>query len=150
MKKVDTYFGIGILIFSSIVYYITFSFPTNNIGSNVEVGAAFMPRLYSIALFALGVLMILSDNLKFSKSISPNFAGISVIIILAAISIIYWILLPTVGFIPLTFVYLIIFMSIIAKKFTYENVLYPIFITAAVYLVFNLLLKVPLPSGILG
>lgn len=61
----------------------------------------------------------------------------------------YLLSLSSLGFLLATFLFYFLWLSILEKKFNFTNLLMPIVLVTAVFLLFHGMLNVPLPGGII-
>lgn len=153
MAKYDKIGGIVLLIFFSLGLYIAFSFPEK---------AAYFPYLITGLGILLSLLMILrgfrgkkmgtAEELpKLSNKAVKSIAFMGAAILFYGIGIQY------IGFCVSTFIFMMVTgiklyqgnIRTAGKKPRLSILLSAVVVTAAIYIVFKLLLYVPLPSGLL-
>ncbi len=136
---------IGIVTTLIGIFFIanTLDFPNLDLE---PLGAAFMPRLYSILLIFLGLILVMQairDN-KEKKEAKSNvkYALISMFIV-----IVYVLFIPPLGFYISTFLFTFIFLlfSKVRNKIVLVSV--PVGTVLFIYICFDKILKVAIPAG---
>lgn len=121
------------------------------IGSVSEPGAGFLLFLTSLCLGGLSILLIATSVRKENRSIAElwrNVAWPKVLLAVIAL-LLYAVCLPVLGYLLCSFLLMVVFYSV--GRFRTTTVLASAFATAAIsYVIFQLLLKVRFPRGILG
>ena len=146
MKTGNWMAGLFLLLLSSAIWILTSSFPPSDIANTP--GPAFFPRLVALIMAVLTVLMLLENVRKNDKSMlfdwaSPGIVRNSLLFVLSAV---YCGLLSYIGFLILTPICLLIMMLIMQRKGMLGWMMFSsLAATAAIYLVFQVLLDVPLP-----
>lgn len=141
---------LAILLFMTIsaaIWIMTASFPPSD--DPGIPGPVFFPRLVAIVMVVLTVLMAVetvrkNDNSKLFDLANP---GLKRNVQLFIISAVYCFLLNYFGFLILTPCALIIMMLVLKRQGLFGWKVFSSFVaTGAIYLVFELLLDVPLPT----
>ena len=147
MKAQDRYVGIGLLTICVILFANTFSFRTTHWEA---LGMAFWPRLLLLLLAVLAVHLIIKGNLDHARRAEPLARGAFVT---AAAGFVYVLLLEPLGFLIVTPIFIFLFSIIISRRRTIwrliESAATAGLGTAVIYIVFELGLKLILPSGLL-
>lgn len=149
--KADLVAGIIGFIISVVTWHVSGSFPAFEVQN---AGPSFFPRVLSILLALLSVAIIY-EGLKNKEEVSYKMSKtewikfLSIIILL----VVYYFTMNIIGYFTTTFVLsfviaLIIFGSIHKKILIYCTVNSGI-ICLTIYLVFRMMLKAPLPYGLL-
>lgn len=137
-----------LLIGLSIAMVImTRDFPPGFRGSGL--GPSFFPILVTIVILFLVFLLLLETYKKIDKNQKINFKNLKAPLFLTVIIILYAIIIKFIGFRISTFVFLFVsttFLKIEIKKALFFSFI----ITAIVYIIFRVLLKIPLPTGVLS
>ena len=165
MKTSNIIIGVFLLALSGFYYLSTRDFPPPTVTENL--GAGFFPKLLSMLLAFLAIMLILGS--LFSRSTSSqeeqkaaisggerleedSFTGegISYKFLLGTIlvSTLYVILLPIIGYLIITPIFIIAMIRLLGKKTWFRNIAVSILLTAALYLLFATMLGVALPLGI--
>jgi putative tricarboxylic transport membrane protein len=135
-----------IAIFIAVLFLImTFQFKDINVQ---DTGPAFMPRLYAGILIILAILLIINSirsNTKEQKNDSDsNFKLVFITMVLMTALII---LIPIIGFYISAPIMVFIFLKICKQKSLFLLIGLPIGVVLFVYLLFEKLLLVPIPTG---
>lgn len=164
MRKSNIVIGIILLFLSAFYYLSTRGFPSPTVTENL--GAGFFPKLLSILLAFFALILILTSLFYRSEAGQEERAaisggerleedsysaeGISYKFLLGTIvfSILYVIFLPIIGYLIITPVYIIAIIRFLGKKKWFHNITVSILLTAALYLLFAMMLGVALPPGI--
>ncbi|UOQ44284.1 tripartite tricarboxylate transporter TctB family protein [Halobacillus salinarum] len=143
MKKENTIISIITILLGGFFYYCTLDFPGP---TGTETGPAFMPRIYSIILMALGTILLVKS--LFFKNENPK-PKVKIIFLYVGLFLVYVISLPYIGFYVSTVAFLIFILWIgkVNRKVYFISV--PLGAVLFIYVFFQQLLNVPLPPGIL-
>lgn len=141
---------LAVLFFMSIsaaIWIMSASFPPSD---NPSIpGPIFFPRLVVIIMVVLTVLMA-AENVRIndkSKLFDLANPGLKRNLKIFVISAIYCFLLNYIGFLILTPIALLIMMLVLKRQGLFGWKIFSSFVaTAAIYLVFEVLLDVPLPT----
>lgn len=144
MKRQEMILGYVLVVLSGIFYFLTFRLPEN---------ARIYPLFVITLLFLLSVLHLVltyrkTEDSDTSKAIKMTSEQKKRGLLITVASAIYIALLPIIGYIVTTIIYIIgvLFSLDVDKK---KAVLISVVFTALVYALFNNLLRVPLPKGLL-
>lgn len=133
------------------VYVIVQANTFPELGGSQVSGPGFFPKLWAVVLVGLSIILLGTSFYSHKNSqvglLSPE--SIKVYICMAAL-IGYIVLLNSIGFILVTPVFLFGLIRFFGMKSYDKIAVTSIVITLAVYGVFEILLAVPLPAGILG
>lgn len=153
MKRINIITGIIFIALSIFIFVQSLSFQQTMIIDNF-IGAAFFPRMIAVIMLILSVILIISsilekdghnDTSSIFKWETFKLPLIGVIVLL-----IYIMLLDKLGFIIDTIILNIVLLSIFKYKNKILTLLLSCAITLAIFQVFQRMLMVPLPSGLLG
>ena len=147
----DRYFSVGMAVVSLALIYLTGKIkPTFAVGSGSDPGSKTFP-------YAVGILLLASSIGKFITCSKPDETpwvegrkGMLKILLVLGLLFIYLQLLTPVGYIPCTLVGTALLLFIMKgerkiKPWTY--IIYPVILTACLYLLFKYVLLVILPMG---
>lgn len=114
-----------------------------------QFGSAFFPRLLGIAIIIAGLAVTLTARRGDLVRIEPMLRGRSGLKVMAALcGAVAWVwLAPLIGFIPATAI-LIAALATLAGGATLPSVATGIGMSFVLFLIFGLLLRVPLPAGV--
>ncbi|AEE92223.1 conserved membrane protein of unknown function [Tepidanaerobacter acetatoxydans Re1] len=153
MKRINIVTGIIFIALSIFIFVQSLSFQQTMITDNF-IGAAFFPRMIAVIMLILSAILIVSsilekdwhnDTSSIFKWETFKFPLIGVIVLL-----IYIMLLDKLGFIIDTIILNIVLLSIFRYNNKILTLLLSCAITLAIFQVFQRILMVPLPSGLLG
>jgi putative tricarboxylic transport membrane protein len=139
--------GLCLLLLSCAVWILSASFPPSDIANTP--GPAFFPRLVVLILVGLTGLMFLENVRKNENSRLFDWASPGMVrnLLLFVLSAVYCGLLGYIGFLILTPICLLVMMLIMQRKGMLGWMMFSsLAATAAIYLVFQVLLDVPLPT----
>ena len=163
-QKKDLYASLFLLIVSIVMFIATYSIQALTVSN---IGADFAPRLVAIAIFALS-LILLYNSIKQLKN--PHMA-VSIeededeeedtnkpmskksVIATVALLVGYVALIPMIGFLLMTAVYLFLQMYLLAEKAQRNLVLFlvvSVVSSGVIYYCFKTIFHLRLPAGILG
>jgi len=159
MKEIIFY--LLIIILSVLLLINTFSFP-ENLG---DVGPAFFPRMLLVVLLILSVVLLINSFLKMEKqknqdqdkdkdkkeqmiAMSLKVAFLFSLIVLYSIGMIY------LGYLLSTLLFLVVAVSFMIgnikiKTFIQKTLPTSLIITFVTYIVFKMMIHIPLPVGTL-
>ena len=142
MKRINFIAGFLVIAVSGYFYYLSNSFPS--IKAQLT-GPAFMPRFYIYVLVDLSIILILNSLRLENNKISGN---IKMVFISMGLVFLYAVLIPNLGFYVSTLFFLttLLWVSKVRKPITLITI--PIGTLLFLFLFFQTLLKVPLPTGI--
>jgi putative tricarboxylic transport membrane protein len=151
VKKADIISGcIGIIIG---VYVILkgLTFPADLI---MKVGPSFFPNFLAAGLIICSIILLIKAVLGHSigeyDPISWSNMGIRRVCVAIVYIVVYCAVLKILGFIIASILFVIVFMRMFGKQEWWKYAVYPVAITGGVYLVFEILLKLTLPAGLLS
>ncbi len=146
--------GLGMLLFAIVFYVFTYHFPSNELERvRGDVGPGFFPRLFLAALAAESLFLILTSTVKitkykeYEKQKVKLFQGLPFIML--ALFILYIVLCFLIGYIPATIIYMCLTFYILGVRSIWQLAIISPAITMATYYLFQGLLDVYLPTGIL-
>lgn len=146
IRWLDFFIGIlGIALFAA-VFIFSASFPAPH---QAQLGAAVFPRIVVI-LLAVEALYIALKSFKKTASGSLEIQNASKVALAFITLLAYGLLLKKVGFVILTPIFITLLLMMMKFSRTLINIITALVTTGAIYVVFKLLLSVPLPEGILG
>ncbi len=143
--KQDIFLGLFIALFGTVALISTFKFPE---------GAALMPRVVTILLLALGLLLSAAGLIKLKKGSIPEHTPIELArmkypAIAYLLILVYAALINILGFYSATLLFLVCFMYFMNIRKPRTIILTAVILLGFVYLLFNVGLSVNFPSGIL-
>lgn len=117
------------------------------------IGIGFLPFAMSLAIGGLSITLLVSilrgrAEIKDRPVFQP--AGRSRVFIVAALLVVYLLLIDWIGYAPSTFVYLTATILFLRKERISSALLMGFGLTVFLYAIFRLWLKSPLPTGFLG
>ena len=134
------------IILASVFFVIAGDMPR---GSGGDVGAGFFPRVISVLMIACGIAIVMGELKNNSHEAFFN-AFVSKALMMGAITIAYVFFMQRIGFVLVTPVYIFAYLALLNQKKVLLNALFSISVTAAVYLVFRVILNVRLAVSFLG
>jgi len=148
-SKTDLIVAVVLIIVSISVYAFTFTFPE----SARSVGVPTFPRILTGLIFALACIQILTTLYKKNNSKQKPFSiprtTVKRIFISIGLIIKYITVITLLGFLLATFLFLLALVFTFGEKRLGTAVLLSFSVTAAVYVIFSILARVPFPEGIL-
>ncbi len=151
-KKAEIVFGGAAVLFALLFFILAGNFPG---ARGHDVGMAFYPRVLSILIIVLSVIVILQGiTRKETESESRESLfytedkGVQRVVLLILATLIYPYLLQYAGFLILTPVYLGFLMWVIKAGKAKKILFLALLTTVLIYVVFQRLLKIPLPTGL--
>ena len=157
-KKIDKIelVGSGILFFMSIFFMAGCKglFHTGGLGVELTLGAAFLPMWLSIIMIILSILLFLKsiligDTRTEPRLVFPVGKGLKRNLAIFIGLLGYILLFESIGFLMATFLFLCFAMLSLEKTRYVSAILMSITVTCGLYILFQLILNIDLPSGIL-
>lgn len=146
VKWLDLFLGILSIVLLVIVFVLSASFPEPH---EAQLGAAVFPRIIALVLAVVGVyILVRAMGKKSNAAVDINNA--QKVFLTFFILLLYGLFLKKVGFVILTPVFIAALLFLMKFSNVVTNLLTSILTTAGIYLIFKVLLSVPLPEGILG
>lgn len=123
------------------------------LGSLRKPGSGLLPFVASCFLGLFSVVVFLQAQLgkpKPEEKIWPNRDGWLKVILVFLILLAYALALEKIGFVLDTFLLIFILLKTIEPQSWIKSIAFSLLVTVSSYITFNVWLKVPLPSGLLG
>lgn len=147
MRKGDFIGGAAIALLGLFVILYSYSLTTPK--SSGIIDAAFLPKFIGIVLFITGSLLFIKAFRK-SRYLQESSIVLHIKEIVMIIAfIIYVFLIPYFGFVILTPLFIISLAFYLGFKNIFANISISILVTAGIYILFNQVLNIPMPTGIL-
>ena len=135
-------------IFGLLWFTMSFNLASANFGGGLGLGPDFFPRLLSIFMMIFSLIQLVRTFRKDEEEkLKLNIHKLSVIIIMACIT--YLFAIGIIGYLVSTFLFLTVIISVLSGRKSIKDTLIALGISLALYGVFHLVLKVPLPTGFL-
>lgn len=146
MKKANYVVILILTIFTALVFYLSSQLPDLSSGS--VTGPEFFPNLLAITLVFLLVLLFISTvrmkentELELLSPIAIKTYKTMVIILTYLLAMNY------LGFIVSTVILLFVLLSFLGRFDLIKNLIISVGATAVIYIIFKIILSVPIPSG---
>jgi len=146
VRWLDLFLGILSVVLLVGVFVLSASFPEPH---EAQLGAAVFPRIIALILAVVGVY-ISFRALKKRSDAAVDINNAKKVFISFFILLLYGLFLKKVGFIILTPIFIAVLFFLMKFSNVVINLLTSILTTAGIYVIFKVLLSVPLPEGILG
>ena len=150
MRRLDLIKGIVFFIFSLIVCYESIHLP---LWSGKKPGPGLFPLFLGITLGFLSLVFIIVKGFRQNKDAAPLWTdrrNRKRILLAFGMLISYAIVLPFLGFLVSTFFLVFFLLSLFYSGKWITLGIASFFISLAFYIIFQVLLKIQLPYGILG
>lgn len=136
--------GIIISIFGIIFFLLSLSIDGN---SNEIFNASFMPKAYTLLITVFGCTIIINSfRDKENNQTLREYKGPIAIILL---TIVYVIAIPLIGYYLSTIIMILSFLLIVKFENKVLMILTPFIASGLMYIIFEVLLNVPIPTGAL-
>ncbi len=152
MRKAEITFGVAAILFAALFFILAGAFPEPK---SRDVGMAFYPRILSglIVLLSLSVIyQAIRKKRPESSGQEPMFdteeGGLKRVFLMIGLTVVYQQVIGFAGFLVVTPIYLIILMLVFHAASLWRIVLISGSTTLVIYLAFQRMLKIPLPTGI--
>jgi putative tricarboxylic transport membrane protein len=151
VKKADIIAGIIGITIGAYVIVKGLGFPEDHV---MKIGPSFFPNFLASGLIICSLVLLIKALLGQSigeyNPITWSNMGIRRICVAIIYIVVYCAVLKTIGFIIASVLFVILFMRMFGKQKIWKYAVYPFAITGGVYLVFEILLKLTLPAGLLS
>lgn len=139
--------ALSALVISAFVYVNSGSFVVENGG--LAKNPAYYPRALALLLAILSAVLIIKAVIQRELgSVSVNKEFLKNVGIIFGLILLYVLSFQFVGFLVSSFVFLVCGVRLYGGSWK-ESMLCSVLVTAGVYIVFHILMKVPMPQGIL-
>lgn len=147
MKKIDIGTGIGLIIFSTWIFWYASAYSKATI---YYYGPNFFPQAIAIAMSICAIILILNAirGKSMERSDRIELKGFIRMVIAIAICIGYLFLMQIIGFTMGTCVFLYILMMFIGQQGLKKRIFSSIAVSLIVWAIFRYFLVIPLPTGI--
>jgi putative tricarboxylic transport membrane protein len=152
MKKADKIIGLIMLIFSLFIIEESYRMP--NVAGNFEPGIRFLPFWLGVLMACLSIFLMINAWRKSAeatkKKLLPNRqALLSIVLIIVGLAV-YISLLETLGFLIITTLFNIFLLGVVMRARWKMTLGVGIGTSVAIYVLFQILLEVPLPKNAFG
>ena len=153
MLKGELIFSLLIFVASLFLYWVTGSFQGRTVLQNAQMGPAFWPRFILVSIILLsgivsvGLIRRIAKEKAWGESLMTMDRGKVRFFAAICLSVAYLILLPVLGFIAITPVFMIAFMLLLGEKSKGWIIGVSIAMTAVIVVLFTKAMYVPLPRG---
>jgi putative tricarboxylic transport membrane protein len=139
----------GLFFLFGIVWLtMSYDLASSNFGGGLGLGPDFFPRLLAILMIIFSLIQLVRTFRKDKKEeIKLNVHGLSAVIIASCIA--YLFAIGIIGYLVSTFLFLTGVIYVLSRKRSIKDVIIALGISLALYGIFQLVLKVPLPTGFL-
>ena len=146
MKKADIGTGIGLIIFSTWIFWYASAYSKATI---YYYGPNFFPQALAIAMTICAIILILNATKGKSMESSDRIElkGFIRMVIAIAICIGYLFLMQVIGFTMGTCVFLYVLMMFIGQQGLKKRIISSIGVSLIVWAIFRYFLVIPLPTG---
>lgn len=151
MKKDDVFTGVVLFSFGTTIFLWSMKYPFGEIHSP---GAGFLPRLASLVLIVLALMIVIpafrkdmgsNQHAFFSRREAPR----RVLTVIGAF-LAYRLLFPAIGFTPTNFIFFLLITRLLGYHSWKSSLVFSFLTTTVTYLVFQVWLQVQLPDPIWG
>ena len=146
MKKADIGAGIGLIIFSTWIFWFASEYSKTTI---YYYGPNFFPQFLAIAMSICGIILIVNAirGKCLEQSDRIQLKGFIRMVISIAICIGYLFLMQVIGFAMGTSVFLYVLMMFIGQQGHVKRITSSIAVSLIVWAIFRYFLIIPLPTG---
>jgi len=152
--KGELIFGLLILAGSLLLFWVTGSFQKQTALQGAQMGPSFWPRfllgglILLSGIISVGVIRRIMKEKAWGESLMTMDPGKVRFFAAIGLSIAYLVLLPVLGFIAITPVFMIAFMLLLGEKSKGWIIGVSIAMTAIIVVLFTKAMYVPLPRGV--
>lgn len=141
MRKPVLLISFVVIVLACVFLVQTLRFPA---ADSQDIGAAFMPRVYCLALIILGIVLMVQE---WRKAPEVNQGSIKMALGAMAGTVIYIYLITVIGFYVITPVMGFLFLWVMKVRRPFVLLGIPLGISVFIYTVFGKILHIPLPEG---
>jgi hypothetical protein len=152
--KGELIFSLLIFMGSLFLYWVTGSFQERTVLQGAQMGPAFWPRFILVSIILLsgivsvGLIRRIAKEKAWGESLMTMDRGKVRFFAAICLSVAYLILLPVLGFIAITPVFMIAFMLLLGEKSKGWIIGVSFGMTAVIVVLFTKAMYVPLPRGV--
>ncbi len=154
MDKKNVSIGIGSVVFGAFFFISALGIKESKASS---ASASLFPKVITALIVLMGLLLLLREYVRMRNGASSSkpieLKNVKLVIIFCGSMLLYALLLNTLGFIVCTFLYLTSMAVLLDKNRNKRSIVYSIifgiFLTAAIYLMFNNFFNATLPVGMI-
>ena len=140
----------GLVFMALGAYVIYYTLARLEIGSVRSPGSGFFTFICGMGIFLLSSLLVGISFLKGTENRQLWEKGQWIKPLLAfVLTVIYALLIPRLGFIPATALFLVLWLKVVEREGSLRTAIVAIAVTGLMWVVFEKLLRVPLPNGML-
>lgn len=129
-----------VISFAGFFYYQANQLPSTSIN---EFGPALMPKIYSVILLLLGIILLV-QSLKIKGEMEKTGKSVLITMVVLVLSVF---LIPILGFYLVAWLFLLLFFWITKQRTRKILIAIPLSTIILIYLFFERLLSVPIPKG---
>jgi putative tricarboxylic transport membrane protein len=157
MRRADYIIGLILIFLGIFIYFSSYSIPVMAIVEKTGmVNSRFFPKLCAISLIFFSIIMILENYVRTPKREENSMGrdpkeeiGSIRLIVAAALTFMYLFTYQYLGHLVSSFIFISGFMYFLNTRNPFLLVSVPAAISLLIYVVFKILLVVPLPAGII-
>jgi putative tricarboxylic transport membrane protein len=157
MRRADYIIGLILILLGIFIYFSSISIPVMAIVEKTGmVNSRLFPKLCAISLVVFSIIMILENYLRTSKREetaksreAKEKIGSMRLVVAAALTFLYLITYQYLGHLVSSFIFISGFMYFLNTRNPFLLVGVPAAISLLIYVIFKILLGVPLPTGIM-
>jgi putative tricarboxylic transport membrane protein len=151
LKRADIIVGIIGVLLSGFVFMETVKFPEDKV---LIMGPSFFPKLLATGLMVMSIILLIKALMGKSMQTNEKFdikdPGIQRSGIALLATVIYCLLLPHLGFILDSTLYLVFLMYLLKQRSYIKMTLISLAVSLAVFAIFRIALNITLPLGFFG
>lgn len=152
MKKAEMITGFVLLVLSGLVIWTALEMPPS---ASFGPGAGFLPFWLGVLLAVLATILVLSAwrSHVTEKENAPVFPGKQALIAITSVLVglaVYIFLIDVLGYLVDTFLFVVFLVKVVEREKWPLALMVAVGTTAGLFITFQVLLKITLPSNILG
>jgi putative tricarboxylic transport membrane protein len=151
-----------LVLIAFFLFMLIRSFKLHGIRRFGEMGSGFWPLLILSTATFLSIILLISTFIKYSSEKKKAAAGVSLsqedlidsknrrrkFVFSVVLLFIYVVMMPWIGFILSTFIYIGAFILALEERRKYVLALSPILVTALIVVIFTKFIVIPFPRGV--
>ena len=140
----------GLFLVTIGLYVSLYSFIKLDVGTIGKPGSGFFTLVCGLGIFIMAAIWLISGlRVKTEEQSLWEGKGWLLPLLAVAVTFVYALLIVRLGYILSTAVFIVLWQIIIAKGKRRTIILFAVIGTVSMYVIFELLLSVPLPNGLL-
>ncbi len=141
------FLGLVVMAIAVFIFFYSFHFSKFNRDGTLPLGPRFYPQLIGIGLFICGLVLSIK-NTPYSITLPRETVKSNAKVIL--LSIFYILCFEALGYIISTCIFIVAVVFFLGYRRILVSIFYSVLLTGSLYVLFYILMKIPLPGGLIS